>query len=209
MNRAATPSGSKPALDEPWHDPVYRNLMASRDADALRNALQQAHSGRGAPEIESAQLLQCHYKPFARARMVFAVNMSDSSVHLLSLFLYAVPERAVAKHRSAPAATRAGSQQWSPILLSDWSGVGWWLPDAPNLDAIGVCFDRTVYRRFLAEQGFPDADRPLPELVRYVPRQRALFRCSSAAPGGIYIKCYRPPQDAQAAANLAATTQAW
>jgi len=210
MRRSAETRVLPPESGEPWHDPVYRNLTACCNADAVRAALQRAARGRGASEIGPVRLLQRHYKPFARARMVFAVQMPDSTARLLYLCLYAEPARAIAKHEAALAAAGTDSRRWPPILLSGWNGVGWWLPDAPNLAALDAFFDRTAYRRFLTAQGLPDADRPLPALVRYVPRQRALFRSALAAPaGGLYIKCYRPPGDVRAAANLARMTQAW
>jgi hypothetical protein len=210
MNETSTlesvPGATVAALrpDPPMQDPVYRHLLASRDGCALRAALERAMEGRGVPPLESVRVLQCHYKPGSRGRLVVAVRAARTDERRLYLCLYADPERAYDKYRTALAAGPEASAPDAPILLPGWNGVGWWLPHAPNLEAIRFGFDRAGYRPFLADHGLP-ADTPLPELVRYVPRQRALFR---AAPD-LYVKCYRPPNDLRAADNLARVTRAW
>jgi aminoglycoside phosphotransferase (APT) family kinase protein len=192
------------------NDPVYRHVMASRDAGALRGSLQQALDGRGAPWIESVRLLQCHYKPMARARLVAAVQGAATPRRWLYLCLYAEPQRAHEEYRAALAAWHGAATHEAPVLLADWNGVGRWLPDAPKLEAIRFCFDRPEFRRFLAAHEL-SADTPMPELVRYVPCRRALFRCPPTDTGsrGMFIKCYRKPDDLRAASNLARVTRAW
>lgn len=191
-------------------DSVYRHVMASRDTDALRGALRRAQEGRGAPPIDAVRLLQCHYKPMERARLVAAVQPAGAPPRWLYLCLYAEAKRAHDKYHSALAAWRGAVAHEAPILLADRNGVGRWLPDAPKLEGMRFCFDRPEFERFLAAQGLP-ADTPMPELLRYVPRQRALFRCppAHAASQAFFIKCYRAPHDQHAAANLARVTQAW
>jgi len=207
-------------LAPPEHDAVYRTLMASRVAGKLCAILRAAQRAADWPEVLSAVVVQTHYKPFDRGRVVAEVVTQGSRSHtdrvarFLYLDIYSDPGRARKEHASAMGQFDQQRNDRPPLLLdNDWHAVGWWLPGGPNLEAIDFCFDQREYNQFLAEQGLAavEGDAALPRLIRYVPRHRALFRGEPRKPGGpgFYIKCYEPGKDATAAANLTCLTAAY
>ena len=206
-------------LAPPEHDAVYRTLMASRVAGKLCAILRATQPAADWPEVLSAVVVQTHYKPFDRGRVVAEVvtqgrrSHTDRVGRFLYLDIYADPDRARKEHATAMGQFDHQRSDRPPVLLDNWRAVGWWLPDGPNLEAIGFCFDQREYNRFLAEQGLAavEGDAALPRLIRYVPRHRALFRGEPRKPGGpgFYIKCYERGKDEIAAANLACLTAAY
>jgi len=96
-----------------------------------------------------------------------------------------------------------------PLLLHGGSAVVWPVTNGPGLETVGFCFNARAFARFLADHDLAAGGShslQLPELVRYVPRKRALLRYETQR--RTYIKCYEPGRNEQAAANLSLLTRA-
>ena len=209
---------SRPRRDDqrgvspPEDDPVYRNLMAARQLDALGAELQQAWMASSPVVAQAArpEVLRIHYKPYARARMLVSVGAGDSDPVYLHVQTY--PSAALAAKRLETARLK----HWAKAVfaIERWNAVVWTLPNGPRMRALRFLFERKRFRRFCRESGLDEAyhaGRVLPELTRYVPRQRALFRHEAPVDTtlpALYIKVYRKHLDASAARNLAALSNA-
>lgn len=200
-------------------DPVYRRLLAMRDPRALEAKVLAAWQrwGGHVPYRFRIRILQTHYKPFTRARIVaeatveWTAGQFGPSRQLLFLQTFRSAEKArarFAKARRKPLLSCAGP----PVFqLDEWDTVVWALPNEPKLRTLNVCLDSAVFRRFLDVQGLgPSESTALegPRLVRYVPRKRALFRYQTSSQAGRYMKIYRRGQDEIAATNLQAVSAA-
>ncbi|MGH8773454.1 MAG: phosphotransferase family protein, partial [Burkholderiales bacterium] len=161
------------AAQPPLDDPVYRKVMALRAARAL-------HSN-----ASPFQVVQTHYKPFARARLVAEARCKPPETLYIDLRAQEMGDE--------PAAYNA-----FPAL----EGVhAWPLHSGPGLETVHFCFDAHEFARFLDEHHLAAGEAPLPRLLRYVPRKRALFRHDVKVRS--YIKCYERGRDHEAANNIA------
>lgn len=208
-----------PGVDmaEPPSDPVYRKILTLQQPELLPRLLKKAWRLKPGRRVSTINLRQIHYKPYHHARLVADVavvpqcNLEAPMVQPIFINVYATAERARKKYLSAEQ-QRAHPSLGSPVvLLEDAQAVVWSLPNEPKLGTIQFCFDPTQFAHFLTEHdlGTADSTTYLPQLVRYVPRHRALFR---VAPTGsrpaLYLKVYKQGQDSNAAANLRMLTEA-
>ncbi len=114
-------------------------------------------------------------------------------------------------------------------FLNDWSTVVWALPNGPKLGPVRNFFRPLKFTKFLSKfalvspsfcatappagaprAGAPRAVAPLPQVVRYIPRKRALFRLDVPGPNpsSLYFKIFSPGQGQKPINNLALLTQA-
>ena len=94
--------------------------------------------------------------------------------------------------------------------IKKWNSVVWALPNGSGLRTAEVCLNPRRFARFLVKHDLApasaDSAPPGPELVRYVPENRALFRHESRHSWerpALYIKVYRSGRDRVPAHNLA------
>lgn len=200
-------------------DPVYRRVLAMRNRRALEAKILAAWQrwGGHVPYRFRIRILQTHYKPFIRARIVAEATVEWTAGQIQPLrqllFLQTFPcaERPrgrFAKARRQPLLSCAGPPVF---LLDEWDTVVWALPNEPKLRTLNVCLDSAVFRRFLGAQELGPSESTAPQgprLVRYVPRKRALFRYQTSSQAGRYMKIYLRGQDETAATNLQAVSTA-
>jgi hypothetical protein len=206
----------------PVDDPVFRAVVAARDPAALRAAILRAWASHGfvPPAGVEAELVQAHYRPRLRARLIVRMEIDRPGRRSLVQYLYlqAYAGAAAAQRRAARAAqTKAPLRCAGPpvFLLPDWGCVAWALPNGPMLRTAKSLLRRRAFQRFLVEAGLLEpgparGPRP-PELIRYVPRHRAVFRSRKpigASGRRAYIKVYSPGRDEPAAANLVQAARA-
>ena len=157
--------------------------------------------------------MQTHYKPFTRARLLVEARagLASSSRGLQTqyLFIQVYPSAnevagrlaSINKKRPLPCVGPAA------FALDDWNAVVWSLPNGSRLRWIRTCLDPKRFSRFQHEVGLDPgaslAPAPPPQLIRYVPRRRALFRYTPLGGSTLYIKYYGLGEDAIPAANLA------
>lgn len=187
----------------PLDDPVYQTLLACRAPDVIALRLAKVWPKDVAPK--HARVIQTHYKPYSRARLLVELSAERKQPwlgqRLLYLGLFADAERA--RKRYASALTKPARASFGPpaTLLEDWGAVAWSLPNGPRLGSIDLCMDAVAFQRLLAEHGLADGVSRLPRLLRYVARQRALFRHESRG-RTLYLKFYRKGAADKAAHNL-------
>lgn len=174
LDRRAQVAGAQAA------DPVLAAVLQARRPSALAAALHAA-----GVDVRAARVVQTHYKPFVRARLLIEAD---------SAWLFAEIHADAGRAQQALEESKEGAR-----LLDPWCAVLWRLPHAPRLAHAAFCFERAAFARFAQAHALDVPAAELPQLVRYVPKRRALFRC-----GALYIKCYRRGRDAQAALNLRA-----
>lgn len=204
-NLNATATALRPPLD----DPVYQSIMNLRRTEVLNAESPDIQAARRLPV--HARVIQTHYKPYARARLVAEARTtpgaaSRRSKHYLYINVYASVREAREEYDRT--ASECSARGVAPALLEGGSAVAWPLANAPGLETVRFCFDAGEFRQFLADHELATAGSDslqLPQLVRYVPRKRALFRCGSEQ--RFYIKCYEPGRAGQAADNLASLGQ--
>lgn len=188
-------------------DPVYTAIMHLREPGALEARIRSAWSRVEALPSMRVRVLQTHYKPFARARivaeMVFDQSAGARENQYLFINVYATVERARDKYLSAAEASLLKRDGPRVMLFDDIQAVVWALPNGPKLKAMHFCFDPGGFARFLVEHEIAPSSIPLPQLIRYVPRKRALFRYRPGQSGAaVYIKIYGSGEDGHAARNL-------
>ncbi|MGQ0592166.1 MAG: phosphotransferase enzyme family protein [Gammaproteobacteria bacterium] len=198
-----TPAAFGPPLD----DSVYETVMALRAGKVLEGRLPGAPAGQTV--AIRTRVMQTHYKPFARARLVAegrSAPAANRAAHKQLLYIHVYPSAAEAHEEYARAAEGADLTGQSPVVL-DGESVAWSLGNGPGLETVEFCFDGHRFARFLVDHDLTSVQvdaPPFPELVRYVPRKRALFRYGIEP--RVYVKCYESERDAQAADNLALLT---
>ncbi|HKY03013.1 MAG TPA: aminoglycoside phosphotransferase family protein [Burkholderiales bacterium] len=185
----------------PQDDPVYRRLCAYREPGMLAEAF---HHAWPQGSVRGARLLQTFYNPYSRARGVAEVQLGgDAPSQLLSLKFFATPERA--KQAYAAALLKPVLPSGGPaVLLLDDRTVAWWLPNGQNLRRIKLCYDTQTFARYVAKVGLcaPQDAIELPNLIRYVPRRRALFHWTSPEGRRFYMKFYAAGASEMPARNL-------
>ena len=209
-------------LVPPMDDRVYRASIAAKDRDTLQRVILEAWQLAGTvPELGiGALVVQAHYKPRSRARLLVRVEIPRPPPKkrplVQYLYLQAYPTLAAARRRVAQLG-KVPLKCVGPavFLLEEWACVVWALPNGPMLRTTKMMLGRKAFARFLAEADLAPAkggrDPRPPKLIRYVPRSRALFRYRGPREGErqrLYIKVYAPGQDLTAAANLAMAGQA-
>ena len=205
----------------PAADPVHRAACGWRDETAAREAVLRAWRAAGfVPEgAVDAAVTTCHYKPWARARLIVRVEMQRTPPRrpkVQFLYVQAYPSQAAARRRLEHVSKSPLRCVGPPVfLVPEWSSVAWALPNGPLLRSAKIMLRRPAFRRFLIEAGLLDSSvskgpRP-PELIRYVPRRRAVFRTTKPLPGtgrSAYFKIYSPAHDLSAVANLSTAAAA-
>lgn len=214
-----------PAFNErygpPLADPVYGGVMALRAPGALEAGVRDASvRSDKMPRVSQVYVLQTRYRPYARAHLVAEINL-ESGNHtpcpyrqVVYIEIYSAHEQAHEEY-SRSSMNEALRCYGAPVfVLEDPGAVVWSLPNGPKLESIRLCFDRSLFAQFLVHNGltpaWSDVAPELPELIRYVPRKRALFRYQATGNGVpvLYIKFYGRGEDARAAHNLQRLTEA-
>ena len=172
-------------------DPVFRAVRALRDPDRWAPIL-----GRVLPawqdEPASGLDIRVHYlnyKPFERARLALSAIGGETAE-----LVFEVGGR--------PPSDAAGTAGFS---VAELGAHGWALKDAPRLDGVSTLRDPEALRR-IAGPALGLGPEPIEiELLRYVPRKRAVLTIVQRdKPGRLYAKLARP-QDAD---DLASCFQA-
>lgn len=215
-----------PAFNEryssPMADPVYRGVMALRAPGALEASVHDAwvRTDLKMPRGSQVYVLQTHYRPYARAHLVAEIDLESANQTHCSyrqvVYIAIYPTHGQAHEEySRSSMNEAPRRYGAPVfVLEDQSAVVWSLPNGPKLESIRLCFDQSLFAQFLADNGLAPGRSvvapELPELIRYVPRKRALFRYQATCNGVpvLYIKFYGRGEDARAAHNLASLTEA-
>lgn len=209
-------------LEPPLDDPVYRAVVGLRQPGALAERVRATWSqGAGpAPRLLEVAVLQTHYKPRSRARILAeAVIDADSPARspasqFLYIQVYATSDEA--RRRFVGAGIKRPLDCFGPPLfrIDDLNAVVWSLPNGPRLRRVAKSYSPEGIAAFLAKRGLvPAGSTVLPSqlrLVRYVPRKRALFLHRPMPGDGptLYIKHYARSQFKKAAANLKALAKA-
>lgn len=197
-------------------DPILEAVERAREPGAMSRVWQRAWRQWCGQKVKlEAEVLQTHYKPFRRARLFVRVEVpkkSDRSrTRLRHLFvqLYGDAESATRRLSDAESRKRRLIRSRPPRFeIPEWQAIAWSLPEGPRLRVARSFLKRKAFLRFLERNGLPEAriERvEMPDLLRYVPRRRALFfwpRAASPAAGAVYIKVYAPGEDEPAAGNL-------
>lgn len=201
-------AGLKAASAEAPIDPILQVAGVARDPEALTSRILQAwEKGRvPLPKGFRARVTRTHYKPFTRARLLGEASGfgpgagRDRRFFFLGLFNSSGGTRA--RHEATSSKALFPSHGPAALLLEDWRAVLWWLPNGPWLRCAGCFTDEREFAEFLANRGLTDLGLGpgAPELIRFVPRKRALFRCGTAESPKLFIKCY--PKGAAELATL-------
>jgi len=197
-------------------DPVYRAVLDLRDGGFLSEAIAAAWTNYGlaAPRNLQTQIVHVHYKPFARARILIETTFERAhkpGKHTTQwLFLQIYNHVELAGKRLDAASKKSFLKCHGPpmFLLEQWNALAWALPNGPRLRPLRTFlrwrwFKRMLKRQDLAPQNFK-LRQTRSQLIRYVPRRRALFRYVNEAlgPEALYFKGYCPGEDVLAANNL-------
>lgn len=203
----------------PEDDPVYRAVIAANDPVLLTSVLEAEWRRDGvATDGMRARVVLAHYRPRARARLIVRAEIprpGRKRPRIQFLFVQVYPNLAAARRRLGHVLKHPLKCTGPAVfLIEEWSALAWALPNGPALRTTKMLLRRPKFARFLAEAGLvpPAGHRPrTPELIRYVPRRRAVFRHASPDGGGtgpVYIKVYAPGGDGPAAGNLALAREA-
>jgi Ser/Thr protein kinase RdoA (MazF antagonist) len=228
-NITVAAKGTSPAQDSPLVPPlgdrVYRNHLALHDPQALASRLTHAWAQARwkrwkVPRVAAVHLRQTNYKPFERARLVAEIVFDPAhptegqGQQFVFISVYATAE--CAREHYVQSVQKPPLESCGPpvSLIEDWYAVAWLLPNEPHLDSLLFCFDQGLFTQFLADHrlipAMPGRPLRLPQLMRYVPMHRALFRHVPKCPAEptLYLKVFEPGKDGKAARNLAMLTEA-
>jgi hypothetical protein len=182
-------------------DPLIAHTLAARDPVKLREAWRSAwdqSEERPAPHVD-VEILQTHYKPFERSRIVAELTVRGRDGRpkpkrrYLFVQCYATARAASARFRAAREGKHFLRSLGPPVFeVPEWHALVWALPNGPRLRQLRSFLQMKAFRRFLARTGHPAADDPdlnRPRLLRYVPRRRALLRWEPP-PAGEARACY-------------------
>jgi hypothetical protein len=216
---AAFDEGTKTTLSPP-DDSVYQALERLRQPETLRKAVSAAWSADGSASLESVRILQTYYKPHRHARLVVeALGRSGGRPVRQYLFVQIYPSEAKAQKRLAATDKKHSLRCTGPpvFAIAKANAVAWSLPNSPRLRPAKIGFHETKFRKFLrrermrrylvkrgvdprAMSGYPTP----PQLLRLVPRRRALFRYDvpdAAKRTRLFIKVYQPGHGPEARRN--------
>lgn len=212
-----------PSQDSTQHihppaDPVYRAVLAACEPGAIAAELARAWkswNGEPPPLSLDVEVLQTHYKPFARARIVAdaRIGLAGKEGKLVHQYLYLqiYPSDELARSRAAAAGKKRSLKCYGPpvFVARPWHALVWALPNGPKLRPTSVFLQREKYQCFLSTHNLVSpsmaAKARLPALIRYVPRRRAVFRHEQTESGKrqcFYVKVYHPEGDESAARHL-------
>ena len=203
-----------PIAKPPTRDPVYQTVAALRQPGVLDDRLRKAllEAADGPPSHMQLQQVQVHYRPFKRARILARAVIRTPEAGRAGIvqffYLQTFLSQEAARQRFATASKANPRPCYGPpvILLEGLSTIAWALPNAPRLGPSHVCFCPNKYRKFLKKNGCVKPSRKhLPEMIRYIPRKRALFYCrpTGSQTKPFYLKFYLPGHDLIATRNLA------
>ena len=205
-------------IGPPEDDPIYRTVLAIRRSGALERKFGKLwrHSLDEVTGPVYAQVRLTHYRPFSRASLVVeaVTPLKASSEPQVKQFLLIQAHATLkeARRTLAAAFSKPLLNAYAPpvVFIKKWKSVVWALPNGPSLRSSKNCLSQETFRKFLLKHGLipgspADLAPQLPQLMRYVPGRRALFRYEgphvSERPV-LYIKVYRPGQDKVAAKTL-------
>ena len=193
-------------------DPILRAVEVLRNRQKLTAQLGAVwDEARCNERIATAKVVQTGYWPGKRARLVMKANVVRENGKSSKRFFYAqlYPDAKSCLRRLASALEKAGHYHHSrpPVFaLPELNAVVWTLPNGPLLGRARLCFSSKKFRVWWTKIGLANdrtAAVEAPELKRYVPRGRVLFRSSHKAGKAAYIKFYTKGIVRQAVANLA------
>jgi len=196
---------------KPEVDPLIERVALARKPGALMAAWQAAWESNGfpgSPKKHPFAVVETHYRPFVRAR-VFFEGVRPGKPRRRYFFAQLFPDLAQAEARLAQARLHKEPRRTtgpSSFLVPEWCAVVWELPGGPKLRIVRSFMQRKAFRRTLDRMGVDvplDKKFQLPQLLRYVPRKRAVFRWP--VPGSsevLFIKLYEPGGDQIAVHNL-------
>ncbi len=222
--RVAAGTHRRAAGDPTAPDPVRDAVMRLRRQNALLACVRRAWEVEGAVHADSVQVQQTHYKPLQRARLVARVAGRsagpDAEAVQQYLFIQVYPSAEDAVRRFEGTDRKHALKCVGPpvFVLPELNAVAWSLPNSPRLRTAKIGFRpkrfgkflrRQKLRRYLMKRNVDPLTLPRrpdpPELIRLVPRRRALFRY--AVPGAdpsttLFIKVYSPGHGRLAMQNL-------
>ncbi len=168
-------------------DPVFQAVRTLRDPARCGPILDRALPAwrPGSASDIGIRVHYLNYKPFERARLALSA-VGDETAELVF--------EVGAKPRADGAADPSG------FAVAELGARGWALNDAPRLDAVSILRDPDALRR-IAGPALGLGPGPVEvDLLRYVPRKRAILTIARHdRPGRLYAKVARP-QDADALA---------
>lgn len=197
-------------------DPVLDAVEALRARESLNARLGAAwKEARCDERIVSAEIVQIGYWPRKRARLVIKANIAQRKGKTSEQFFYAqlYPDAESCLRRLASALEKTGHQHQSHPPVFAWpelNAVVWSLPNGPLLGKARLCFSREKFRAWWVKIGLANdwaAAVEAPELKRYVPRSRVLFRTLHEPGQAAYIKFYTKSTAGAAVANLAMVSE--
>ena len=205
----------------PTEDAVRSRIEAARDPQALLVRMREilgAHSAF-ALEVRHVQVMRVYYKPFERGRLVLQLTVRDTRSgqdlrQHVSLQIY--PELADARRRLRDYLEKPSLPSIGPpaFVVEDWHAIGYSLPNGPRLRRLAYFFDPPRIGGLLERRGLlpggSSAFHPNDmELLRYVPRKRALLRYTRPdTKERLYIKLYAVDGFALALHNMRAVRKA-
>ena len=210
-------------IGPPEDDRLYRTVLALRQPGALERKFGKLwrHSLAEATGQVDVQVCATHYKPFSRASLVVEVviPLKASSEPQVKQFLLIIAHATSkeARRTLAAASSKPPLDAYAPpvFFITKWKSVVWALPNGPKLQSARICLDPKIFSEFLTEHGLGlsslDPIPQPPQLMRYVPGRRTLFRYEEAHVSEkpvLYIKVYRPGLD-QVAAKTLNTLACW
>lgn len=174
-------------------DRVFAAVMALRQPGALE---QDAPQGRFDPP--PLEVVQTHYRPFhagrilARPRGSADPGATCGAEHMLFVQVYSKRSRAKARYKSSYKRSLRRNRTPLPEFFKELRAVAWRFPNIPLLRSTQVCLAPAAFQEWIAEHLDAHArafEGRLPELVRCVPRKRALFRhVRNDRQGHVYLK---------------------
>ncbi|RMH01254.1 MAG: hypothetical protein D6702_11910 [Planctomycetota bacterium] len=203
-------------------DPVREAVERLRAEGELLGGLRRAweeETGAACPLV-AAELRRVHFKPFTRARLVVRGVLAPAEPggpprqQFFALQVYPLVEAARRRRRSYLARSQPAPCHGPPaFVVPAWHAAGFSLPNGPLLRNLAKFLDAGRTRTWLEKKGQPElAARYHPdaiELVRYVPRKRALLRLPGGdGVGGAYFKLFTQAEYRTAARNAVAILRA-
>ena len=199
---------------EPPADPIYRAALALRDERTLAEHIAKAwvRLDWKPPANLSVRVLQTHYRPFVRARLLIEANFQHprKSQRIVTQFLFVqlYGDEAAAQARLNAAYGKRFLKCFGPpvFALEEAAAVVWALPNGPRLRPLKSLLRWRLFRNMLKDERLVGSEFKLrgsrPQLLRYVPRRRAVARYAHKELGVLYFKSYRPGEDRLALQNL-------